>query len=131
MSVTLTLENEIDISRGDMIVKTDNQPEVTQEIDVMICWLAEKQLHVNGKYSLKHTTKDVRCIIKEIQYKININTLEKVEDDKNIVLNDIARISIKTTSPIVVDKYSKNRNTGSIILIDEATNVTVGAGMII
>ena len=131
MSVTFTLENEIDISRGDMIVKTDNQPEVTQEIDVMICWLAEKQLHVNGKYSLKHTTKDVRCIIKEIQYKININTLEKVEDDKNITLNDIARISIKTTSPIVVDKYSKNRNTGSIILIDEATNITVGAGMII
>ena len=131
MSVTFTLENEIDISRGDMIVKTDNQPEITQEIDVMICWLAEKQLHVNGKYSLKHTTKDVRCIIKEIQYKININTLEKVEDDKNITLNDIARISIKTTSPIVVDKYSKNRNTGSIILIDEATNITVGAGMII
>jgi sulfate adenylyltransferase subunit 1 len=131
MSVTFTLENEIDISRGDMIVKTDNQPEVTQEIDVMICWLAEKQLQLNGKYSLKHTTKDVRCIIKEIQYKININTLEKVEDDKNIALNDIARISIKTTAPIVVDKYSKNRNTGSIILIDEATNITVGAGMII
>ena len=131
MSVTLTLENEIDISRGDMIVRSDNQAEITQNFDVMICWLAEKQLHLNGKYALKHTSKDVRCVIKEIQYKVNINTLEKVEDDKVINLNDIARISIKTTAPIAIDKYGKNRNTGSIILIDEATNITVGAGMII
>lgn len=131
MSVTLTLENEIDISRGDMIVKTDNQPETTQDFEVMICWLADKQLQLNGKYALKHTSKDVRCVIKEIQYKVNINTLEKIEDDKTINLNDIARISVKTTAPIAVDKYGKNRNTGSIILIDEASNVTVGAGMII
>ncbi len=131
MSVTLTLENEIDISRGDMIVKTDNQPEVTQDIEVMICWLAEKQLQANGKYALKHSSKDVRCVVKDIQYKVNINTLEKIEDDKNIALNDIARITLKTTAPIAVDKYSRNRNTGSIILVDEATNVTVGAGMII
>lgn len=131
MSVTLTLENEIDISRGDMIVKTDNQPEVTQDIEVMICWLAEKPLQANGKYALKHTSKDVRCVVKDIQYKVNINTLENVEDDKNINLNDVARITLKTTSPIAIDKYSKNRNTGSIIMIDEASNVTVGAGMII
>ena len=131
MSVTLTLENEIDISRGDMIVKTDNQPIVTQDIEVMICWLADKQLQANGKYALKHTSKDVRCVVKEIQYKVNINTLEKIEDDKNINLNDIARITLKTTAPITIDKYSRNRNTGSIILIDEASNVTVGAGMII
>ncbi len=131
MSVTLTLENEIDISRGDMIVKTADLPESTQDIEVMICWLADKKLQANGKYSLKHTSKDVRCVVKEIQYKVNINTLEKVIDDKDIGLNDIARITIKTTAPIVIDKYSSNRNTGSIILIDEATNVTVGAGMII
>lgn len=131
MSVTLTLEDEIDISRGDMIVKTDNQPLVTQDIDVMICWLGEKQLQPNGKYALKHSSKDVRCVVKEIQYKVNINTLEKIESDKTISLNDIARLSLKTTAPIAVDKYSRNRNTGSIILIDEATNVTVGAGMII
>jgi len=131
MSVTLTLEDEIDISRGDMIVKTDNQSEATQDIEVMICWLAENKLQANGKYALKHTSKDVRCVVKDIQYKVNINTLEKIETDKSIGLNDIARITLRTTSPIAVDKYSKNRNTGSLILIDEATNVTVGAGMIV
>ncbi|MGQ0827107.1 MAG: sulfate adenylyltransferase subunit CysN [Bacteroidota bacterium] len=131
MSVTLTLENEIDISRGDMIVKTENQPEIKQDLEVMICWLAENKLQSNGKYALKHTSKDVRCVVKDIQYKVNINTLEKIESDKSIGLNDIARITLRTTSPIAVDKYGKNRNTGSLILIDEATNVTVGAGMII
>jgi sulfate adenylyltransferase subunit 1 len=131
MSVTLTLEDEIDISRGDMIVKTDNQPEATQDIEVMICWLADKKLQLNGKYALKHTSKDVRCVVKDIQYKVNINTLDKIEDDKNIGLNDIARITLRTTAPVAIDKYSKNRNTGSLILIDEATNVTVGAAMII
>ncbi|HEY0031500.1 MAG TPA: sulfate adenylyltransferase subunit CysN [Bacteroidia bacterium] len=131
MSVTITLENEIDISRGDMLVKTGNQPETTQDLDVMICWLNEKPLQANGKYALKHTSKDVRCVVKNIQYKVNINTLEKMEDDKNIQLNDIARITLRTTGPVAVDKYSKNRNTGSLILIDEATNITVGAAMII
>ncbi len=131
MSVTLTLEDEIDISRGDMIVKTDNQPETTQDIELMICWLADKKLQVNGKYALKHVSKDVRCVVKDIQYKINIHTLEKNEEDKSIGLNDIARITLRTTAPIAIDKYSQNRNTGSLILIDEATNVTVGAGMIV
>ena len=131
MSVTLTLEDEIDISRGDMIVKTDNQPEATQDIEVMICWLADKKLQLNGKYALKHTSKDVRCVVKDIQYKVNINTLEKIEEDKEIGLNDIARITLRTTAPVAIDKYSKNRNTGSLILIDEASNVTVGAAMII
>ncbi|MCW3085769.1 MAG: sulfate adenylyltransferase subunit 1 [Bacteroidetes bacterium] len=130
MSVTLTLQDEIDISRGDLIVKSTNVIEATQEIDVMICWLTEKKLQPNGKYLLKHTSKDVRCIVKDIQYKVNISTLEKMEDDKTIGLNDIARITLRTTAPLAVDKYNINRNTGSIILIDEATNVTVGAGMI-
>jgi sulfate adenylyltransferase subunit 1 len=131
MSVTLTLEDEIDISRGDMIVQTANPTETTQDLEVMICWLADKQLQPNGKYALKHTSKDVRCVIKDIQYKVNINTLEKIENDKAIGLNDIAKISLKTTAPLAIDKYSKNRFTGSIILIDEASNVTVGAGMIV
>jgi sulfate adenylyltransferase subunit 1 len=131
MSVTLTLENEIDISRGDMIVKSDNKTEATQDVDVMICWLNEKALQANGKYALKHASKDVRAVVKDIQYKVNINTLEKIEDDKAIGLNDIARISLRTTAPLSIDKYNKNRYTGSIILIDEATNVTVGAGMIV
>jgi sulfate adenylyltransferase subunit 1 len=131
MSVTLTLEDDIDISRGDMIVKSDNPPETIQDLEVMICWLTEKKLQLNGKYYLKHTTKDVRCVIKEVQHKINISTLEKIEDDKTVGLNDIAKLSLRTTASLVTDKYEKNRNTGSIILIDEATNVTVGAGMII
>jgi len=131
MSVTLTLEDDIDISRGDMIVKSDNRAETTQDLEVMICWLTDKKLQLNGKYFLKHTSKDVRCIVKDVQYKVNISTLENNSDDKVIGLNDIAKISLKTTAPIVTDKYKKNRNTGSVILIDEATNVTVGAGMIV
>jgi sulfate adenylyltransferase subunit 1 len=131
MSVTLTLEDEIDISRGDMIVKSDNLAETTQDIEVMICWLADKKLHLNGKYFLKHTSKEVRCVVKDVQHKINISTLEKIEDDKVIGLNDIAKLTLRTTAPLVVDKYNKNRNTGSIILIDEASNITVGAGMIV
>lgn len=131
MSVTITLEDEIDISRGDMIVKTDDQPESTQDVEVMICWLNEKKLQVNGKYALKHSTKDVRCVVKDVQYKVNINTLEQLEDDKIVGLNDIARLTLRTTAPIVIDKYKQNRTTGSLILVDEATNVTVGAGMIV
>jgi sulfate adenylyltransferase subunit 1 len=131
MSVTITLENEIDISRGDMIVKTDNKPQATQDLDVMICWLNEKPLQLNGKYYLKHTSKDVRCVVKNIHHKVNISTLANADDDKNVALNDIAKITIRTTAPLFIDKYNTNRNTGSIILIDEATNVTVGAGMVV
>lgn len=129
-SVTLTLEDDIDISRGNMIVKEDNQPMVSQDITLMICWLNEKPMINGGKYAIKHTTSDARCIIKSVNYKINIHTLEENKKDKFVNLNDIAQITIKTTKPLLHDAYSKNRITGSIILIDEATNVTVGAGMI-
>lgn len=131
MSITMTLEDDIDISRGDMIVKVNNQPEQKQEFDVMVCWLNEKAMQVGGKYALKHTSRDARCIIKDVKYKMNINTLEKMEDDNNVGLNDIARITVRTTVPIFLDGYRKNRNTGSLIIIDEATNNTVGAGMIV
>jgi sulfate adenylyltransferase subunit 1 len=131
MSVTITLEDEIDVSRGDMIVKTENKPEATQDLEVMICWLNEKKLQPNGKYYLKHTSKDVRCIVKDIQHKIDISTLEKIEEDKSVGLNEIAKLNIRTTAPLFIDKYARNRNTGSIILVDEGTNVTVGAGMIV
>lgn len=131
MSVTMTLEDEIDISRGDMIVKPNNQPSATQDIELMICWLNEKGLQPNGKYILKHTSKECRCIVKDIRYKMNINTLHRIEDDKSIGLNDIGRIQLRTTSPLFCDSYNKNRTTGSVILIDEFTNETVGAGMII
>lgn len=131
MSVTMTLEDDIDISRGDMLVRETNAPEATQDIDIMLCWMNKKSLVPNGKYAVKHTSKDVRCIVKEIQYKVDVNTLHRVEDDKQINMNDIARVKLRTTAPLFIDKYNRNRMTGSLILIDEATNETVGAGMII
>jgi sulfate adenylyltransferase subunit 1 len=131
MSITMTLEDNIDISRGDMIVKPNNQPEVGQDIEIMLCWLNDKKMTPGGKYGIKHTTKDARCVIKEVRYKMNINTLHKIEEDKTIGLNDIGRVLIRTTSPLFYDCYNKNRITGSVILVDEFTNETVGAGMIL
>lgn len=131
LSVTITLEDDIDISRGDMIVKVNNRPQVEQDIDMMVCWMGDRPLQVGGKYALRHTTRDARCVIKDVTYKMNINTLQKEETDKTIGLNDIARISIRTTAPLFFDGYRKNRVTGSVIIIDEATNSTVGAGMIV
>jgi len=130
-SVVLTLEDDIDISRGDMIVKENKTPEVGQDIDMMICWLSETPMVLNGKYSVKHTSSDARCIIKEMPFKININTLEKNHEDKGLVLNEIGKIKIRTTKPLFYDSYQRNRITGSIILIDESTNSTVGAAMIV
>jgi sulfate adenylyltransferase subunit 1 len=131
MSVTITLDDDIDISRGDMLVKEDNMPLVTQDIDMMVCWMNEKPLQVNGKYAVKHTTRDVRCIIKEVKYKVNVNNLEHIEGDLNVGLNEIACISIRTTKPLFVDPYKKNRRTGALIIIDEATNSTIGVGMVL
>lgn len=131
MSVTLTLEDEIDISRGDMIVRENNQPTVSQDIEIMICWMNERPLQLRGKYALKHTSNDARCVVKEIKYKVDINTLHRNEEDKDIKMNDIGRVSIRTTKPLFFDNYKRNRNTGSLILIDESTNETVGAGMIL
>jgi sulfate adenylyltransferase subunit 1 len=131
MSVTIRLADDIDISRGDMIVTGDCTPQVTQDIEIMVCWLSDKPLQVGGKYAVKHTTRDARCVIKAVNYKVNMETLEKVEGDDQVSLNDIARLTLKTTVPLNVDHYRRNRMTGSLILIDEATNVTVGAGMVV
>lgn len=131
MSVTMTLEDEIDISRGDMIVRDNNQPSVSQDIDLMISWMHEKPIMAGGKYAIKHTTNEARCMVKEINYKMNINTLHRMEDDKAIGMNDIGRIRVRTTKPLFYDRYERNRETGSVILIDEQTNETVGAGIII
>ena len=130
-SVTIRLEDEIDISRGDMIVADDNQPKVGQDISFKFCWLGEKPLVPGGKYSLKHTTKDVRCIIKSIDYKIDVNSLDKNTVNKAVGLNEIGKMTIRTTQPLVYDAYDKNHITGSLLLIDEATNNTVCAGMIV
>ena len=131
MSVCITIEDDIDIGRGDMLVRENNQPAAKQDIDLMICWMNEKKMIPRGKYTVRHTTKTARCIIKDVKYKIDINTLHRNEEDKELGLNDIGRISIRTTKPLFFDSYRRNRNTGSIILIDEATNETIAAGMII
>ncbi|HQY22020.1 MAG TPA: sulfate adenylyltransferase subunit CysN [Ignavibacteria bacterium] len=131
MSVTMRLENDIDISRGDMIVRANNQPEIGQDIEVIVCWLNNRPMNPSAKYLLKHTTKDVKAIIKEVNYKFDINTLHRIEDDKEIKMNDIARLKLRTTHPLFYDSYERNRNTGSLIMIDEATKETVAAGMII
>ena len=131
MSVTMTLEDDLDVSRGDMIVRVKNQPEILQDIEMMVCWMGEKPLLSRGKYTIKHTTNEVRCIVKEILYKVDINSLHRDTEDKSINCNDIARIAVRVTKPLFVDKYNINRTTGSLIIIDESTNNTVGSGMII
>jgi sulfate adenylyltransferase subunit 1 len=130
-SVTILLEDDLDLSRGDMIVRENNKPEVTQDVEVMMCWFNERPLQLRGKYTIFHTTQEARCVVKDIRYKLNINTLHRDEEDKNIGINDIARVVLRTTKPLFVDAYRKNRTTGSVILIDEQTNETVGVGMII
>lgn len=130
-SVALTLEDDIDISRGNMIAPATDIPLSGKDIEMMICWFNERPMVQRGKYIVKHTSNEVQCMITEIKSKININNLEHNFEDKNIRLNDIAHISIKTAKPLFYDPYSANRATGSLILIDEGTNETMGAGMII
>ena len=132
MSVTLLLEDDVDVSRGDMIVRVNNKPNVTQDIEVMLCWFDEsKPITQGGKYTIMHTTQDARCMIKEIRYKLDINTLHRNEEDTTIRMNDIGRVVLRSTKPLFVDPYRRNRITGSVIIVDEGTNRTVGAGMII
>ncbi len=130
-SVTILLEDDYDLSRGDMIVRENNQPDVKQDLDIMVCWFGEQPLKLRGKYLIRHTTNEARCIINDIRYKMDVNTLHRNLEDNDIQMNDIARITIRTTKPLFVDAYRKNRITGSVILIDEGTNNTVAAGMII
>lgn len=130
-SVSITLNDEIDISRGDMIVKPNNKCESIQDVEAMVCWFNEKPLQPNAKYHLKHSTRDAKCMVKNVLYKVDINTLHKNVSDLNVKMNDIARVLIRTTVPLMSDKYGRNRNTGSFILVDEGTNETVAAGMII
>ncbi len=131
MSVTLTLKDDIDISRGDMIAGAGDVPASGCDITAMLCWMNPKPLQPGGKYALKHTTRDVKCILSEVDYVLNINTLEQVAENRQVKMNDIARVKLRTTKPLFFDAYKTNRITGSIILIDEATNETVAAGMIL
>lgn len=131
MSVSITLEDDIDISRGDMIVKVHNQPEPKQEFDAMLCWLHNTPARPRAKYTIMHTSNEQKSMIKEILYKVDINTYNRDEENKDLTMNDIARITIRTTRPLMIDEYRDNRNTGSFILIDDATHETVAAGMIL
>jgi sulfate adenylyltransferase subunit 1 len=131
LSVAITLADEIDIGRGDMLVKENNPPEIGQEIKAMACSLSQIKLEAKSRLVLRHTTREVKAIIKEIPYKVDINTLHKIENEPWLALNEIGRITVHTSAPLFYDSYQKNRSTGSFILIDENTNATVAAGMII
>lgn len=131
MSVALTLEDDIDISRGDMIVKTNNKPQDEQEFDIMLCWLNNQAARPRAKYIIQHTSNEQRAMIKNVVYKVDINTYDRISEDQTLNMNDIARATVRTTQRLMIDPYRENRITGSIILIDEATNETVAAGMIV
>lgn len=130
MSVTLTLENEIDISRGDMLAAPDNSPKSERDLEAMLCWFSETPLNRGGRYVMLHAQRQIPALIKDVFYKMNINTLQKNEEDRHIGMNDIARVSLRMAQPLYMDPYSRNRITGSFVLVDEASNATVAAGMI-
>jgi bifunctional enzyme CysN/CysC len=130
MSVTLRLEDELDVSRGDMIVEPEDQPVTASELDAMLCWMSQKPMRPGGRYALKHTTRSARAIVSELEYRVDINSLEHAPADQ-LELNEIGRVRLRSSTPLVVDRYRRNRTTGSFILIDEATNDTVAAGMIV
>lgn len=132
LSVTVRLEDELDVSRGDMLCRPGNQPRVSQDIEAMVCWMDEaRPLRVRGKYAVKHTTSDVRAIVKDVQYQLDVNTLHRDETANELGLNEIGRVTLRTTKPLLCDDYRRNRATGGFIIIDEADNRTVGAGIIV
>ncbi|WP_412540587.1 sulfate adenylyltransferase subunit CysN [Longispora sp. K20-0274] len=132
MSVTVRLEDEIDISRGDLICRPNNQPQVSQDVEAMVCWMDESAPLVRGKkYAIKHTTRTARAIVKDLHYRLDINTLHRDETAPSLGLNEIGRIRLRTTVPLLCDEYRRNRVTGGFIVIDESTNRTVGAGIIV
>jgi sulfate adenylyltransferase large subunit len=130
MSVTVRLEDDLDVSRGDMICRPANAPRPSQDIDAMICWMSPDAMRPRQKLAIKHTTRMGRAMIKDIQYRLDVNTLHRDLETKELGLNEIGRVQLRTTVPLLCDPYEKNRSTGSFVLIDEATGVTVGAGMI-
>ncbi len=131
MSVTVRLADDLDVSRGDMICRPHNAPKPSQDIDAMVCWMDTAPLRPRQKLAIKHTTRAGRALVKDVQYRLDVNTLHRDQETKELALNEIGRIQLRTTVPLLCDPYSKNRTTGSFVLIDEATGVTVGAGMIL
>ncbi|HLU29297.1 MAG TPA: GTP-binding protein [Glycomyces sp.] len=132
LSVTVRLEDELDVSRGDMLCRPANQPRVTQDVEAMVCWMDEQRpLRLRGKYAIKHTTADARAIVKDVQYQLDVNTLHRDEAAEELKLNQIGRVTLRTTKPLLCDDYRRNRSTGGFIIIDESDNRTVGAGIIV
>jgi bifunctional enzyme CysN/CysC len=132
MSVTIVLEDELDVSRGDMICRPHNQPHVGQDVDAMVCWMTEQStLQPRAKLAVKHTTRSARAMVTELRYRLDVNTLHRDESANALGLNEIGRVGLRITQPLFHDEYRRNRETGSFILVDEATNNTVGAGMIL
>ena len=131
MSVIIRLADDLDVGRGDMLSRPGNQPSVTQDIEATVCWMVDRPLVAGARYTLKHTTRSVRAVVREVRYRLDVNTIHRDESASSLGLNDIGRIALRTTAPVMVDPYRRNRTTGSFILIDEATNGTAGAGMIL
>jgi bifunctional enzyme CysN/CysC len=131
LSVSILLEDDIDISRGDMICRPHNQPTVATELDAMVCWMTDAPLREGGRYLLKHTTRTVKAVVDNLRYRIDVNTLHRDQDSTELGLNEIGRVRLRTSAPLLLDTYDLSRTTGGFILIDEATSDTVGAGMVI
>ena len=131
MSVTVRLADDLDISRGDLICRAHNAPMVTQDVEAMVCWMVDKPLRPGAKLAIKHTTRSARAVVRELRYRLDVNTLHRDEDATELRLNDIGRIRLRTTQPLFADEYRRNRTTGGFIVIDEATNATAGAAMIL
>jgi bifunctional enzyme CysN/CysC len=131
LSATIRLEDDVDVSRGDMICRPQNRPVEAREVDAMVCWMSERPLQRSGRYRVKHTTRTVLAKADELRYRIDVNTLHRDEAPGGLSLNEIGRLRLRLSSPLFVDEYRRNRATGSFILIDESTNDTVGAGMIL
>jgi bifunctional enzyme CysN/CysC len=131
MAVTVRLTDDLDISRGDMLCRPHNAPQVTQDLDAMVCWMTDKPLRPRTKLVLKHTTRTARALVKHLHYRLDVNTLHRQEGAEQLGLNDIGRVVLRTTLPVFADEYRRNRSTGGFILVDEATNATVAAGMIV
>jgi sulfate adenylyltransferase subunit 1 (EFTu-like GTPase family) len=131
MSVTLLLADDLDVSRGDMFCRPHNQPLATQDIEAMVCWMSDtRPLTAQGRLVVKHSTRTVKAIVRDLQYRLDVNTLHRDEAATELGLNEIGRVTMRFTQPVFCDPYSRNRMTGGLILIDEATNATVGAAMI-
>ncbi|MFM7217843.1 MAG: sulfate adenylyltransferase subunit CysN [Bacteroidota bacterium] len=131
MAVSISLEDDVDVSRGDMIVRTNNAPVSGQDIELMVCWFDQRPLKNGNRYIVRHTSHEVVCQVQELRYKMDINTLRRVPDTQQLIMNDIGRVQLRVSQPLFYDSYRRNRFTGSIILIDEQSNYTVGAGMIL